>query len=66
MRIMALYRLVILKQRFPASSRKTIVRSTIKCSVLTIIDSHASTINPKTVYFVEESSSMAELLSSSF
>ena len=41
MRKNAPYRLVILKQRFPASSRKTIVRNTVKCSFLTIVDSHA-------------------------
>ena len=35
------YRLVILKRRFPASSRKTIVRKLLKCVVLTIVDSHA-------------------------
>ena len=35
------YRLVILKQRFPVLIRKTIVRSALKCSVLTIVDSHA-------------------------
>jgi len=35
------YRVVILKRRFPASSRKTIVRNTVKCVVLTIIDSDA-------------------------
>jgi len=33
------YRLVILKQRIPASTRKTIVRRAVKCTVLTIIDS---------------------------
>jgi len=33
------YRVVILKQRFPALSRKTIVRRTVKCIVLTIVDS---------------------------
>ena len=41
MRENAPYRLVILKQRFPAPSRKTIVRNALKCSVLTIVDSHA-------------------------
>ena len=35
------YRVVILKQRFPALSRKTIVRIALKCVVLTIVDSHA-------------------------
>ena len=34
-----LYRVVILKRDIPASSRKTIVRNTLKCSVLTIVDS---------------------------
>ena len=33
------YRLVILKQRFPASSRKTIVRKLLIIALLTIIDS---------------------------
>jgi len=32
---------VILKRDIPASARKTIVRNALKCSVLTIIDSHA-------------------------
>ena len=35
----ALHRVVILKRRFPASTVKTIVRSTVKCTILTIIDS---------------------------
>jgi len=35
------FRLVILKQRFPALSGKTIVRSIVKCTILTIIDSDA-------------------------
>ena len=34
------YRLVILKQRFPDSTRKTIVRNAVKCIVLTIVNSH--------------------------
>jgi len=33
------YRIVILKRRIPASTRKTIVKSVLKCTVLTIIDS---------------------------
>ena len=41
MRIMAPYRLVILKRRFPASTVKTIVRKAVKCVILTIVDSHA-------------------------
>jgi len=41
MRKNAPYRLVILKRRFPALIRKTIVRSALKCSFLTIVDSHA-------------------------
>ena len=40
MRKKASYRLVILKQRFPALTRKTIVRNALKCVVLTIVDSH--------------------------
>ena len=39
MRIIAPYRLVILKRRFPASTGKTIVRKLLKCIVLTIVDS---------------------------
>lgn len=39
MRENASYRLVILKRRFPHFIRKTIVRSAVKCVVLTIIDS---------------------------
>jgi len=35
------YRLVILKRAFPDLARKAIVRNALKCSVLTIIDSHA-------------------------
>ena len=35
------YRLVILKRRFPHFIEKTIVRSVLKCIVLTIVDSHA-------------------------
>jgi len=34
------YRVVILKRRFPASSRKSIVRNAVKCVFLTIIDFH--------------------------
>ena len=32
-------RVIILKQRFPHFIRKTIVRSTVKCTILTIVDS---------------------------
>ena len=39
MRTKAPYRLVILKQRFPASTGKTIVRKSLISTVLTIIDS---------------------------
>ena len=41
MRENASYRLVIFKRRFPHFVRKTIVRNTVKCVVLTIVDSHA-------------------------
>ena len=34
------YRVVILKRRFPASSRKSIVRTTHISTILTIIDFH--------------------------
>ena len=34
------YRLVMLKQRFPALTVKTIVRIAVKCVILTIVDSH--------------------------
>ena len=36
------FRLVILKQRFPVPVGKTIVRSIVKCTILTIIDSDAA------------------------
>lgn len=39
MRIMAPYRVVILKRAFSATSRKTIVRKSLISTVLTIIDS---------------------------
>ena len=39
MRENAPYRLVILKRRFSTSTGKTIVRSAVKCVVLTIVDS---------------------------
>ena len=41
MRIIAPYRLVILKRRFPALIRKSIVRKLLISAVLTIVDSHA-------------------------
>jgi len=41
MREKAPYRLVILKRRFPAFIRKTIVRRALIISLLTIVDSHA-------------------------
>lgn len=41
MRIMAPYRLVVLKRDIPALTAKTIVRRTVKCVILTIVDSHA-------------------------
>jgi len=35
----ASYRVIILKRRFPASSGKNNVRSAVKCTLLTLIDS---------------------------
>ena len=44
------YRVVILKRRFPASSRKSIVRNTVKCVVLTIIDFHVLEDDSQSVF----------------
>lgn len=41
MTVEAPFRLVILKQRFSVPNVKTIVRSKVKCIILTIIDSDA-------------------------
>ena len=50
------YRLVILKQRFQASTVKTIVRNALKCNVLTIVDSDEDEDRMENVFYPHSSS----------